>query len=31
MFGLFKSEPFVDPRLGEFVRSYGYWRGTFAA
>ena len=27
MFGLFKSPPFHDPRLGELVRSRGLWRG----
>lgn len=28
MFGLFRSPPFHDAELGEFVRSRGYWRGT---
>ena len=28
MFGLFKSSPFVDSELGEFVRSRGFWRGN---
>jgi hypothetical protein len=28
MFGLFKSKPFSDPQLGEFLRSRGYWRGS---
>jgi len=27
MFGLFKSEPFLDADLGELRRSGGYWRG----
>ena len=27
MFGLFKSPPFHDPKLGELVRSRGLWRG----
>ena len=27
MFGLFKSPPFLDPKLGELVRSRGLWRG----
>ena len=27
MFGLFKSAPFPDSQLGEFLRSRGYWRG----
>lgn len=30
MFGLFKSQPFRDPRLGEFVRSRGHWRGSLS-
>ena len=25
--GLFKSPPFLDPKLGELVRSRGLWRG----
>ena len=29
MFGLFKSEPFLDSDLGELRRSGGYWRGWF--
>ena len=29
MFSLFKS-PFRDPLLGEFARSHGHWRGSFA-
>ena len=28
MFGLFKSPPFRDPKLGELVRSRGLWRGS---
>lgn len=28
MFGLFKSEPFRDEKLGELRRSRGYWRGS---
>lgn len=28
MFGLFKSQPFRDAQLGEFVRSRGHWRGS---
>ena len=28
MFGLFKSPPFHDPKLGELVRSRGLWRGS---
>jgi len=28
MFGLFKAQPFIDPQLGELVRSRGLWRGT---
>lgn len=28
MFGLFKSSPFSDPQLGEFLRSRRYWRGS---
>jgi len=28
MFGLFKSKPFSDPLLGEFLRSRGLWRGS---
>jgi hypothetical protein len=27
LFGLFKSRPFHDPKLGELVRSRGLWRG----
>jgi hypothetical protein len=27
MFGLFKSEPFLDAELGELRRSGGYWKG----
>jgi hypothetical protein len=27
LFGLFKSPPFHDPKLGELVRSRGFWRG----
>src|SRR6478752_7343641 len=27
LFGLFKSPPFHDPKLGELVRSRGLWRG----
>ena len=27
MFGLFKSPPLLDPKLGELVRSRGLWRG----
>ena len=27
LFGLFKSPPFYDPKLGELVRSRGLWRG----
>ncbi len=27
MFGLFKSEPFLDSDLGELRRSGGYWKG----
>ena len=27
MFRLFKSPPFLDPQLGELVRSRGLWRG----
>jgi hypothetical protein len=27
MFGLFSSPKFIDPQLGEFQRSRGYWRG----
>jgi hypothetical protein len=28
MFGLFKSEQHHDPKLGEFQRSHGHWRGS---
>lgn len=28
MFGLFKSQPFRDTQLGEFMRSRSYWRGA---
>jgi hypothetical protein len=28
MFGFFKSASFVDPQLGELLRSGGAWRGT---
>ncbi len=28
MFSLFKSQPFRDAQLGEFVRSRGHWRGS---
>ena len=28
MFGLFKSEPYQDPQLGEFHRSGGHWKGS---
>lgn len=28
MFGLFKSQPFDDPQLGQLVRTRGMWRGT---
>lgn len=28
MFGLFKSEPFRDPELGELRRSGGHWKGS---
>lgn len=28
MFGLFKSHPFSDPRLGELRRTGGRWRGS---
>jgi hypothetical protein len=28
MFGLFKSPPFHDPALGEFLRARGAWRGS---
>jgi Domain of unknown function (DUF6985) len=27
VFGLFKSPPFYDPKLGQLVRSRGLWRG----
>jgi hypothetical protein len=27
MFGLFNSEPYYDPELGEFQRSHGHWLG----
>jgi Domain of unknown function (DUF6985) len=27
LFGIFKSPPFHDPKLGELVRSRGLWRG----
>ena len=30
MFGLFKSQPFRDAQLGEFVRSRGQWRGSLS-
>lgn len=30
MFGLFKSQPFRDTQLGEFVRSRGHWRGSLS-
>lgn len=30
MFGLFKSEAFVDPQLGTRMRSRGFWRGTIS-
>lgn len=30
MFGPFKSQPFRDAQLGEFVRSRGHWRGTLS-
>src|SRR5437762_2563275 len=30
LFGLFKSRPFRDPKLGELVRSRGLWRGSLA-
>jgi hypothetical protein len=30
VFGLFKSQPFRDARLGEFVRSRALWRGTLS-
>jgi hypothetical protein len=30
VFGLFKSQPFRDAQLGEFVRSRAHWRGTLA-
>lgn len=28
MFGLLKSQPFVDPQVGKLVRSRGLWRGS---
>lgn len=28
MFGLFRSQPFRDAQLGEFVRARGLWRGS---
>jgi len=28
MLGLFKSRPFHDAQLGEFVRTRGHWRGS---
>ncbi|MGH8665653.1 MAG: hypothetical protein ACREUX_15430 [Burkholderiales bacterium] len=28
MFGLFASNPFIDPQLGVLVRRRGLWRGT---
>src|SRR3954468_9061540 len=28
MFGLFKSQPFSDPHLGELRRTRGLWRGS---
>lgn len=28
MFGLFKSNPFDDPRFGRLERKQGYWRGS---
>lgn len=30
MFGLFKSHPFRDAQLGEFVRSRAHWRGALS-
>ena len=30
MFGLFKSEPFRDPQIGELRRFGGYWKGSIA-
>lgn len=30
MFGLFKSTPFSDPKLGKLVRSRGHWRGSIS-
>jgi hypothetical protein len=30
MFGLFKSKPFRDPKLGALTRSRGHWRGAIA-
>ena len=30
VFGLFKSAPFEDPRLGTLSRSRGKWRGTIS-
>jgi hypothetical protein len=30
MFGLFRSPPLRDPRLGELVRSRAHWRGQLA-
>ena len=30
MFSLFKSPAFRDPKLGEFARSRGHWRGSLA-
>lgn len=30
MFGLFKSPPFHDSQLGQFVRSRAHWRGSLA-
>lgn len=30
MFGLFKSQPFRDAQLGEFVRSRAHWRGSLS-
>ena len=30
MFNLFGSSKIIDPNLGEFTRSRGYWRGTVA-
>ena len=30
MFGLFKSRPFQDARLGAFERTRGLWRGTLS-